>query len=428
MMSDEFRDNASEMGGNPQRQEWRTFPWREGVRSWDENLVTGMDSDGYPANAAPAPMGRQPVQSASSSKRPKGKKARKTTAESLLGALVYMFGVLIVSFILATVSWKWAGDLLALNKPEKTVTFTVSQEDSFGDVVSNLKEEGLIEYKGLFTLFGKFTHKAEKVTAGTYELNSEMDYSALLTGISSRAASRETATVTIPEGYTVKEVFQLLDSAGVCTVDELTKAAENASFDYDFIKGLKRDGLARLEGYLYPDTYEFYKGSDAEKVLCRLLDNFKVKFDEDLLRRSKELGYSRDEIIIMASIIEKETTGSDRGTISSVIHNRLTNPDHDDINGKLEMDSTVQYILSERKEKLTEKDLAIDSPYNTRLYAGLPVGPICNPGMESIRAALYPENTDYYYFMLGDDGEDHFFNDGRSFISFKNAQKGKDND
>lgn len=416
-MSDERRKTESELRN--EAQQWPAFDWTEGTRSWEPDVIGELPessvSQPEPA-AAPAVEPPKPKR--------KRRKGPRTNAEALLGALIYVVGVLVVSFAIATVGWKWAGDLLALDKPEKIVTFTVGAEDSFGEVTEKLKAEGLIEYQALFKAFAAFTHKAQRVTAGTYELTTEMDYSALLNGISNHSFTRETVTITIPEGYTVEEIFQQLEDAGVCSKDDLTVAAETGTFEYDFIKGLKRKGIARLEGYLFPDTYEFYKGSDGEKVIRRMLDNFRVKFDDEMVKKAKEMGYTRDEIIIMASIIEKETTGADREYISSVIHNRLRNPNHDGIGGKLEMDSTVQYILEERKEILTDKELSIDSPYNTRLYPGLPVGPICNPGAASIIATLYPENTDYYYFMLGDDGADHFFQNSSSFLAFKNAQTG----
>lgn len=418
-------DETNKKNGVPPQENWKQFDWQEGTRSWDPEEIGPMEE--LPEEELPAPAVERMAPAAEEAapiKEKKKHKGPKTNAEALLGAMIYVAGILVISFVIATIGWKWAGDLLALDKPEKTVTFTVSDSDKFGDVASNLKQEGLIEYQPLFELFAAFTHKVERVTAGTYELNTQMDYSALLSNISSTSVTRETATVTIPEGYTVKEIFQLLEDAGICSKEDLMEAAEKESFDFDFLKSVSRKGVAGLEGYLFPDTYEFYKGSDGAKVIKRLLSNFAAKFDESMLKKADELGYTRDQIIIMASIIEKETTGDDRERISSVIHNRLADPSHDGIGGKLEMDSTVQYILEERKEKLTEKELNIESPYNTRLNEGLPIGPICNPGEASIQAALDPEKTDYYYFMLGDDGADHFFNNGSSFNAFKAAQTG----
>ncbi len=397
---------------------WDSFDWTEGFCSWDAEPQA--EGEPLPPSGAPTPEPPSPPR----------KRQPKTLPESILAAMLYVAGVLVISFLLATVGWRWANDLLALDKTEKTVSFTVSEEDTVADVADNLKEEGLIEYKYLFKLFAAITNKAEKITTGTYELNTEMDYSALLNNISSTSVYRETVTVTIPEGYTVAEAFQLLEDSGVCSVEDLTASAESDSFDCAFLEDADRTGTALLEGYLFPDTYEFYKGAEAKTVINRLLDNFETQFTQEMEETAESLGYTADDIIIIASIIEKETTGSseDRSGIASVIYNRLENPDYDGIGGYLQMDSTVQYLLEERKEDLTQSDLETDSPYNTYLYAGLPEGPICNPGMDSIEAALNPSDTDYYYFMLGDDGENHFFTESYSFNTFKAAQTGETED
>ncbi|MCD8188674.1 MAG: endolytic transglycosylase MltG [Clostridiales bacterium] len=401
---------------------WDSFDWTEGFCSWELEPQADGETPPPPGGAAPEPP--PPPEPSQPSK----KRQPRTLPESILAALLYVFGVLVISFLLATVGWRWANDLLALDKTEKTVSFTVSEGDTIADVADNLKEEGLIEYKYLFKIFAAVTNKASKITTGTYELNTEMDYSALLNNISSTSVYRETVTVTIPEGYTVEEAFQLLEDSGVCSVEDLTDSAENDSFGYSFLEDVDRTGTALLEGYLFPDTYEFYKGAEAKTVISRLLSNFADQMSEILSEET--LSYDLDDIIIIASIIEKETTGGsdDRSTIASVIYNRLENPDYDGIDGYLQMDSTVQYLLEERKEHLTDEDLAIDSPYNTYLYAGLPEGPICNPGMDSIEAALNPSDTEYYYFMLGDDGENHFFTESSSFNTFKAAQTGETED
>ncbi len=401
---------------------WDNFDWTEGFCSWELNPQ--LDKGTPPPVGGSAPVPPPPPQQPLEAK----KRQPKTLPESILAAMLYVVGVLVISFLLATIGWRWANDLLALDKTEKTVSFTVSEEDTVADVADNLKEEGLIEYKFLFKLFAAVTNKAGKITTGTYELNTEMDYSALLNNISSTSVYRETVTATIPEGYTVEEAFQLLEDSGVCSVEDLTASAEDDNFDYSFLEDVERTGTALLEGYLFPDTYEFYKGAEAKNVIDRLLSNFATQMSETLSEET--LTYDLDDIVIIASIIEKETTGGsdDRSTIASVIYNRLENTDYDDINGYLQMDSTVQYLLEERKEHLTDADLAIDSPYNTYLYAGLPEGPICNPGMDSIQAALNPSDTDYYYFMLGDDGENHFFTESGSFNTFKAAQTGETED
>ncbi len=350
------------------------------------------------------------------------KKQRRSLPTNIAEGVIYVGGILLISFILATIGWRWAGDVLALNKEPLTASVTITEGESLGDVTAELKEKGLVKYGYLFQLFASFTHKAEKITAGSYELSTVMDYSALLNNISSTSAYRETVTVTIPEGYTVEEIFKLMENKGVCSYNDLLKVAQEETFDFDFLKDVKTTKEKRLEGYLFPDTYEFYKGADAKNVINTMLKNFDERFDSKMEAEMQLLGYSKNDIIIMASIIEKETDGSDQRNIASVIQNRLKNT-WATPKGYLQVDSTIQYLLKERKKKLTDKDLGIDSPYNTYKNPGLPIGPICNPGLTAIEAALEPNKTNYYYFMLGKDGTTHFFDTEAAFLAFKAEQQ-----
>ena len=350
------------------------------------------------------------------------KKQRRSLPTNIAEGVIYVGGILLISFILATIGWRWAGDVLALNKEPLTASVTITEGESLGDVTAELKEKGLVKYGYLFQLFASFTHKAEKITAGSYELSTVMDYSALLNNISSTSAYRETVTVTIPEGYTVEEIFKLMENKGVCSYNDLLKVAQEETFDFDFLKDVKTTKEKRLEGYLFPDTYEFYKGADAKNVINTMLKNFDERFDSKMEAEMQLLGYSKNDIIIMASIIEKETDGGDQRNIASVLQNRLKNT-WATPKGYLQVDSTIQYLLKERKKKLTDKDLEIDSPYNTYKNPGLPIGPICNPGLTAIEAALEPNKTNYYYFMPGKDGTTHFFDTEAAFLAFKAEQQ-----
>ena len=370
----------------------------------------------------PAAAPQQPTPTAAAPTDKARKKQRRSLPTNIAEGVIYVGGILLISFILATIGWRWAGDVLALNKEPLTASVTITEGESLGDVTAELKEKGLVKYGYLFQLFASFTHKAEKITAGSYELSTVMDYSALLNNISSTSAYRETVTVTIPEGYTVEEIFKLMENKGVCSYNDLLKVAQEETFDFDFLKDVKTTKEKRLEGYLFPDTYEFYKGADAKNVINTMLKNFDERFDSKMEAEMQLLGYSKNDIIIMASIIEKETDGGDQRNIASVLQNRLKNT-WATPKGYLQVDSTIQYLLKERKKKLTDKDLEIDSPYNTYKNPGLPIGPICNPGLTAIQAALEPNKTNYYYFMLGKDGTTHFFDTEASFLAFKAEQQ-----
>ena len=418
---------------------WDDPKWQDTMPDWPEDAYPWEKEEQKtePAEAeeaVPAAEGGDgalpeeiPPQEAVPAPKPQ-KRRRKNLPDNIAEAIIYAGGVLLISFIIATVGRRWAGDVLALNKTAATASVTVEAGDSIGDIADQLKDKGLIRYKFLFKLFAGVTNKAENITAGSYELSTEMDYSALLNNIGSTSAYRETVTVTIPEGYTVDEVFRLMDDKGVCDYDSLMDSAKTDQFDYDFLADVKAEGTERLEGYLFPDTYEFYKGAAAKSVISKMLYNFSTRFDEKMEAEMQLLGYSKKDIIIIASIIEKETDGSDQKNIASVLYNRLKNT-WASPKGYLQVDSTIQYLLEERKETLTQEDLQIDSPYNTYLYPGLPVGAICNPGLTAIQAALEPSQTNYYYFMLGNDGHTHFFESETSFVAYKTEQaNAKEND
>jgi len=299
---------------------------------------------------------------------------------------------------------------------EKTKTVSVADIDY---VANLLQEQGIIEYQFVFRMFAKLSNAEQKLAPGTYELNTDMDYRAIVANMGSRSTSRMTTKVTIPEGYTLEETFKLLEEKGVSTAAKLRDMAANYDYAFSFLQEIPLGDPSRLEGYLFQDTYEFYLGEDPKMVINKMLVNFDARLTEelrDVIREEKEM--TIHDIVIIASLIEKETDGADQKKISSVIYNRLNS---NVTGGKLEIDATVQYALPERKEKLTYEDLEIDSPYNTYKYAGLPAGPIANPGMAAIRAAIYPDSTKSYWYALGDDGVHHFFGNYDSFINFKNG-------
>ena len=332
-------------------------------------------------------------------------------------AVLYVVGVIGASVLLACLGWIAANDVLALNKEEKTVTITITEDESFGDVVNRLKDEGLIEYKWLFRLFAAFTGGDDKVTMGTYTLNTDMDYRALLAGMSMSSATKGEVTLTIPEGYTVSQIFQLLEDNGVSTVEDLEEQAANHDYAFSFLQDIPLGDPNRLEGYLYPDTYTFNTPHSALYAINKMLVNFDARFTEELRSQVEETGYTIREILTIAALIERETDGTDRDRIASVIYNRLDNPDAG-TQGYLQIDATLSYINGGKVP--TNADREIDSPYNTYLYKGLPPGPIANPGMESIQAALNPADTDYFYYALGDDEVHHYFrtyNELQNFIS-----------
>lgn len=336
------------------------------------------------------------------------RKKRRSAGRTAALVLLYVAVVIGVSVMLACIGWVCAGDVLALNKEYKSVTFTVTPEEEFDSVVDRLKEEGLIEYKLLFKIFASITHKTDTLAAGTYTLTTDMDYRALLAGMRANSANRAQVRVTIPEGYTTDQIFQLLVDKGVATsVEALRDAAANHDYAFDFLQDIPLGDYHRLEGFLMPATYDFYTPHDPVYALNKLLVYFDSQvINDSMMAQVENSGHSLRDILTIASMIERETTGDDRTEIASVIYNRLNNQEGGTM-GYLQIDATLVYINGGREP--IEADKFIDSPYNTYLYKGLPAGPIANPGLESIVAALNPAESRNYYYALGDDNVHHFF-------------------
>ena len=340
-----------------------------------------------------------------------------------LTSLILCAIVIAVGVTLGRILWLCADDVLALTKPEQQATVVISDTDTMDEIAEKLASAGLIRYPQLFSLYCDITSAREKISAGEFELNGVYDYNAMVNAISGYSSERTIVEVMIPEGYECRQIFEHLEKNGVCTVEELEDAAMHGELrDCWFLEGIDRSDPYCLEGFLFPDTYEFYTSDDPVRVLNRLLRNFDNRFDEDMIADIEDLntwlgeklashGYDESyiqsqylsirDVVTVASMIERETAGTgESATIASVIYNRLCDPDFPYLN----IDATIQYALGEHKAELSLDDLQIDSPYNTYTNPGLPAGPISNPGLSSLNAALHPEETDYYFYALDTDG------------------------
>lgn len=410
----------------PETPELETTEFRdqEYLDTFGDNLPSGFtdgDESGNTKEEETEPMvERQKIEKKQKKmrvKRRKKKKRRGSVVFVAFSTVIYIAMVAAVSLLLAKFAWLCADDVLALTKPDQMVSVSISKDATLDDIADALYDAELINYPWLFKIYGSYANVEERVNAGTYELNQLYDYHAIVNALSS-SASRTTVQVTLIEGYSCKQIFQLLEDAQVCTVEELENAAANAVFeDYWFVSDLPTGQTNRLEGYLYPDTYEFYTMEDPEAVLSKILDNFEYRMDESILSKVDESGYTLHQILTVASMIEEEAASEDeRADIASVIYNRLGSSDL----RYLQMDSTVFYAAELMG---VEFDTGLDSPYNTYFYEGMPVGPIDNPGMKSILAALNPNDTNYYYFAYGTDGVSHFYSDFDSFSAFLNSDE-----
>lgn len=353
----------------------------------------------------------QPQREPSQSNTRRATKRHRSAMSRVAGAFLYVLLVIVGSGVLATVGWIWACDLLGLNKEPVSIEVTIDDDTDFDAVVDLLEDEGLIQYKFLFKLYATFSHAQDKIAPGRYELNTEMDYHALVSSMSSSSSTRLTTNVTIQEGLTIDQLFTLLDERGVCSVERLQDMAANHDYAFDWLRDRPLGDYHRLEGYLFPDTYTFEMGENPKYVLNKMLVNFDDKMDEYMPALAAEgAPYSLHDIVIIASMIEKETDGTnneernDYRSIASVIYNRLENPAAETV-GYLQIDATLVYLNGGKVPTLADRE--IDSPYNTYLHQGLPPGPISNPGMQSLLAAMNPADTNYYFYVLNPETKQH---------------------
>lgn len=358
--------------------------------------------------------------------RQRKRRRRRRRMHPLLFLLLHLIFVALASALLGCAGWLLFSDFCSFNRagmPIEEMEVEVTAEDTVDTVADKLKNAGLIEYTWFFKLYANVTGAEEKIGMGTHTLNTDMDYHALVLGMRSAAGnmSKDTVQVTIPEGYTVARTIALLAKNGVNTEAALLEAAQTADFEYDFIDNESED-ISRLEGYLFPDTYEFYVGEKPANALNRLIKNFNSKLDDELLAAAEARGYSLREIITIASLIERETDGTDQARIASVIYNRLDGPGNKaGTNGLLQVDAALLYGLPDHEGAITQADLEADTPYNLYKYPGLPPTPIANPGLTAIEAALQPEEAGYYYYALGKDGKHHYFETYNEHLNFVNS-------
>lgn len=359
-----------------------------------------------------------------------------------LGGLMYFVFIACVSIVLACVAWMTASDMLALNKGGHIATITLptsifSSEtvdviDDEGNktgtkvithadidyVSAALKDAGIIEYRWLFEFFCKISNADVKLDAGEYELNSALDYRALVQHMQESSGAAAVVDVTIPEGFTMHQIFKRLEEEGVCGFDELMEAAANYTYNYSFLEGVEPGDARRLEGYLFPETYQFYVGSQGSSAINKFLNVYNNRQTADMLKQAENMGMSMREIITVASLIEKEAANDEeRPQIASVIYNRIR------AGMSLGLESTILYEFPEHEGAPTMEMLQLDNPYNTYMSVGLPPTPICNPGLASINAALNPASTGYYYFTLDTATDTHrFFTNINEFNNFVATQ------
>lgn len=350
--------------------------------------------------------------------------------------IIYLVTVFIVSILISMCAINVGNDVFAFRKDDKEISVTINEGATLSEVAKELKENGVIKYKSAFVFYAKMRMDGKKYltgnfVSGNHSLNSSMNYDSLIETLAESTYSNAIVRVTIPEGYTVYQILDLLQQKKVINTESRKKMVEKLNdpsyFDYKFLpetpeKITDEDGTERLdteklymlEGYLFPDTYDFYVGENVDSIITKFLNNFDAKFDESFYDRAEELGMSVDEIITLASMIQAEgDNATDFYLISHVFHNRLN---HSSSFPRLQSDATTLYYYQGEIKTLNKGDnQKLDNPYNTYTNNGLPPGAVCNPGHEAIYATLYPAtyrvddngnqtSIDYYYFYTNEKG------------------------
>lgn len=340
-------------------------------------------------------------------------------------AIIYLVFVLIAAVYCSYFAVTGINDMFALVSLEKEANVTVTETTTIDDVTEALKEQGVIKYPWLFKLYCEVYGDGTdvKLIPGDYSIPDNLNFSNILYRLTTVKVERTAVWVTVPEGYTVDQIIDLLVSKGIGTKEKYVDAINNYPYKHEFVQlldemGYSEDRVYRLEGYLFPDTYEFYTDTAEYLVINRFLNNFNSRFwrfyDEEYKADVEAMGMTFDDIVTLASLVQMEARHIiDYEPISYVFHNRLN---HSNTYPCLESDATIQYFLNARKEDLTQEDLDTDNPYNTYLYPGLTPGAICCPGLDALEAAIYParpvdangKEINAYYFVSDVTGKTYY--------------------
>lgn len=333
-----------------------------------------------------------------------------------LGAVVVLMGV--------SLGWFFESlQPVVTGKASRAIPFEVKRGDTLRDVATRLRQHDLIRNAWTFLIYARFLAPHAPVQAGLYKVSAADTPASMLSIFQQGKIYVPVIKVTFPQGFTAEQMAERLQSEGVCSAASFMKAAQSTDYNEPFVRQISKSPLVktRLEGYLYPNTYDFYKGESAHDIVNELLQEFAVMVTPKMMRDIRKEGETLPEIITEASLIEKEAyLQSDKPLIASVIDNRLKR------GMPLQIDATLEYVLGYHRT-FTIADEQAKSPYNTYLHYGLPPGPIANPGIHSIEAAIHPAHTDYYYYVAKYNGTGgHYF--AKTYAQqLRNEQKSEQN-
>jgi len=325
-----------------------------------------------------------------------------------LGSTLYLVAVIAVAVGLSIAALGVVRDVTGISKKDASVTVEIPEGATLWSIADILKEKKLIDSEYGLLAYAKIAGINYIYQPGTFTLNAKWGYKEMLKALSVQQNIKETVKVRIIEGKTVNDIAALLEENGVCSAADFTEALETHDYSqYDFIADIpvSEGRIYQLEGYLFPDTYEFFKESDVDTVVKKFLDNFDKRFSAELRAAAAEKGMTVDDVIRLASVVQKEG-GSEKTMkmVSAVFQNRLGNKNY----LYLQSNATLSYALGEAILWITDEQKENKSPYNTYTHKGLPPSAICNPGLKAIQAVLTPDDNNYYFFVTDKDGRFYF--------------------
>ena len=414
-MSDE-RPIGSVPGGRPPRRQERVREFQ--VRIPEEELnAYGAPEDNSISSFSTPP--REPQHAAQKDKkmlRRERKAHRRRSKEKgrrnkRIFKLVWLVMVVFAGLALAQYLLDGVNDMLAVDRQKLTVTVEIPKDADMDEIAQRLFDNGVIDNMDFFKLYAKVTKADGDFGTGTYQLTTDMDYEAIINHLQSNTYRVDTVRVQFREGISVREIAELLEENGVCSAEDVLEVANSDAFDeFDVISMIPNASSRyyKLEGYLFPDTYDFYLDEDPEDALSKFIRNCDKKLTDEIYEELEAKDMTLDQMMTIASIIEAESANAeDMYVVSSIIHNRLENGVETGT-AQLGCDSTVFYPYRTREQVPVDIRDTFESRYNTYQITGLPPGPICNPGAVAIDAALNPDDTDYYYFCHDKDGNAYY--------------------
>ena len=346
------------------------------------------------------------------------KKVKNTAvAAGFKRTFIFLIVVLAASALISLVAISCVNDVLAINRhSDKAVTITIDKQVNTNEVIQILKKNDLIKNPLFCKLFAKFKGYSDNYETGVFYLKKDMGIEGMILALKATSQTEETITINFPEGYSIMDIANKLEANEVCKAKNFIDTLENFNFEYDFLPASLKANKTKyqyLEGYLFPATYEFYIGESPSNVIKKMLNAFAENiYTDEFKAKAESLGMTTDEIVTLASIIQREAANKEQMLqIANVLNNRLH---RQDVYPRLECDSTTDFLNKDVKEylKLNPDKGTIDYfalYYNTynNSFAGLPAGAICNPGTDAVKAVLNMTSSQYYYFCHDSSGDIH---------------------